>query len=221
MSDLGKIHSIESFATFEGAGIRTAVFMQGCPLRCVYCHNPDTHPVSSGSQYTSDSLVEKALRFKPYFGKDGGVTFSGGEPLLQAEFLLECTEKLNGLGINCAVDTSACILTDTVKELYKKCDFIIVDLKFFNKEDYIKHTKTDCFDTVIASLEFLAKNNIPVILRTVIIPTINDTDFHKRQYAEIASRFKNITAHEFKPFHTMGFQKYEELGIENPLKHLQ
>jgi len=211
----GFIHSIESLATFEGKGLRAAVFMQGCPLRCVYCHNPDTWEINQGEVFTPEQLVKRLSRFKPYFKNGGGVTFSGGEPLLQADFLLETADLLKTEGIGFGLDTSCAIFTEGVKELYRKAEFVLADLKFAKKEDYIKYCKADVFDTVLRSLSYLAEINKPVILRTVIVPKLNEND--KSAYETLASRFPNVEKHDFLPFHTMGFSKYERLGIENPL----
>lgn len=213
----GFIHSVESFATFEGGGIRCAIFMQGCPLRCKFCHNPDTWTAdSSAFLYEPEELLKKILRFRPYFANDGGVTFTGGEPLLQAEFVLETVRLLKRHGINTAVDTSCCFFNDTVKNLYVEVDTVIADLKFPDKSLYISECGLDIFDTVTKTLSYLSDINKDVILRTVVIPGINDTEEGLFPYLSLIKDYKNIRSYELKPFHTMGFSKYTDAGIKNP-----
>ena len=218
---LGKIHSIESLATHEGYGLRAAVFMHGCPIRCCYCHNPDAWFGEAKQTLSADELLQKLLRLKPYFKNDGGVTFTGGEPIIQSVFLNDVIKKLTKNGINSAIDTSCVILNDEVKELYSLCEFVITDLKFYTKEQYIKHTGADIFDTVIKTLNYLNQINKPVIVRTVVIPGINDTEQDILYYANLVKCYNNIKEYELKPFHTMGFQKYKSLGLKNPLGDIQ
>ncbi|MDR0696834.1 MAG: 4Fe-4S cluster-binding domain-containing protein [Christensenellaceae bacterium] len=218
---IGFIHSLESFATFEGRGIRTAVFMSGCHLRCAFCHNPDTWTFNAGQEVLPDSLAKRILRFKPYFSRGGGVTFTGGEPLLQADFILEVIQILKASNINVAIDSSISILNDSVLTLYNSLDFVIADLKFNTAELYKSECGSDVFKTVIESLEYLNQSNIPVILRTVIIPSKNDTIEDINKYFYLVKYFKNIKTYELKPFHTMGFTKYADLGIINPYANIQ
>jgi pyruvate formate lyase activating enzyme len=215
---LGKIHQIESLATHDGAGLRVAVFMHGCNLRCCYCHNPNSWVGDANLELSADELVEKIARFKPYFGNTGGVTFTGGEPLKQAVFLTEVLKKLDKLKIDAAIDTACTVLNNEVKQLFSLPEFVIADLKFYNKEQYIKHTGADVFDAVLQTLSYLNQINKPLILRTVIIPNINDTKKDMVQYANIAKLYGNIKEYELKPFHTMGFGKYEAFNITNPLE---
>lgn len=214
----GYINSFESFATLEGDGIRFAVFMQGCPLRCVCCHNPDTWALERAAiELSAEELVQKVLRYKPYFIGGGGVTFSGGEPLAQTEFLLQVLPKLRANGINVAIDTSCAVLNESVKKLYDLCDLVIADLKYHTKEDYLKHCRADVLNTVTDTLKYLDAQNISVWIRTVIIPGINDTKEHIDAYYDLVAGYRNIKKYELKPFHTMGFYKYEKEGIDNPL----
>ncbi|HKL73490.1 MAG TPA: radical SAM protein, partial [Clostridia bacterium] len=196
----GFINSYESFATMEGPGIRFAVFMAGCNLRCAYCHNPDTW--GGGQAIDSQSLYKTVLRYKPYFKNGGGVTFSGGEPLLQAEYILEVAQSLKSDGIHIALDTSCSLLEDSQKKLYNLCDLVIADLKFTTKENYNKYCKNDILGTVISTLSHLNENNIPVWIRIVIIPEINDTKEAISEYYSIVKDFTNIKKIELKPFHT-------------------
>lgn len=209
------IHSFESMAALDGDGIRYAVFFTGCPLRCVYCHNPDTWH-KSGEDWNAQRLVNKIKRYKPYFKKGGGVTFSGGEPLLNAPFIIETAELLKKEGIGYAVDTSGSVkLTDDVKAVLDSADLVILDLKFYNEENYKKYTNGD-FENFVAVGKYCTDNNIRLWLRTVIVPNINDTYQDIEKYADFAKQFK-FEKYELLAFHTMGFFKYENLKIENPL----
>ncbi|MDR3185722.1 MAG: radical SAM protein [Christensenellaceae bacterium] len=212
---VGYIHSIESFATYEGSGIRTAVFMRGCPLRCKFCHNPDTWDIQ-GEGIESEALVKRLLRFKTYFSRGGGITFSGGEPLVQTDFLIETSLRLKENGINVAIDTSESIFNEKVKNLYQIVDLVIADLKFNTRETYASECCVDIYDTVLETLKYLNEINKPVILRTVIIPGINDSEEAIKAYYELVKEFKNIQKYELKAFHTLGFDKYTKLGILNP-----
>lgn len=210
------IHSFESMAALDGDGIRYAVFFTGCPLRCVYCHNPDTW-YKSGDLWESSDLVNKIKRYKPYFKNGGGVTFSGGEPLLNADFICEAGELLKAENIGYAIDTSGSVpLTDSVKKALDGASLVILDIKFCNKEDYEKYTNGS-FDNFIAVGKYCSEKGIPLWLRTVIVPDINDNEKCIDEYAEFSKQFK-FKKYELLAFHTMGFFKYDKLGIANPLK---
>ena len=212
----GFIHSFESLAALDGAGIRFAVFMAGCPLRCAYCHNPDTWDMSKAPmQITAQDLVKKVSRYKPYFKKDGGVTFSGGEPLLQAEFIKECVPLLKEAGIDYVIDTSGHMpLDDTVKYVLNNAEAVLLDLKFWDNESYLKYTGKSMENT-LKTLDFLELINKPTVLRTVVIPEINDTSEMMGKYLTHIIGKKCVKKYELLAFHTMGFFKYRELGIEN------
>jgi|AGTN01.3.fsa_nt_gi Pyruvate-formate lyase-activating enzyme len=212
----GLVASFESFATMDGGGIRFAVFMGGCPLRCAYCHNPDFQG-SKGTYFTPEELADKIKRYKPYFKSGGGATFTGGEPIIQAEFLIEVVKLLNREGVKSAIDTAAPILNENAKELYSVSDLVVADLKFPTREGYVKYCGSDAFGTVIRTLDFLSERNIKTLLRTVIVPGINDTFADIDSYYDLVKNYKNLTAYELKPFHTLGFSKYEKLGLKNPL----
>lgn len=216
MALIADIHSFESMAALDGDGIRYAVFFTGCPLRCAYCHNPDTWH-KSGNDWTTDALVKKIRRYKPYFKNGGGVTFSGGEPLLNADFIVEAGQLLREENINYAIDTSGSVtLTDSVKKALDGADLVILDLKFYNSDDYAKYTKGK-FENFIAIGKYCSENGIRLWLRTVVVPNINDTEEHIIKYAEFSKQFK-FQKYELLAFHTMGFFKYDNLKIENPLK---
>lgn len=209
------IHSFESFAALDGDGIRYGVFFTGCPLRCVYCHNPDTWK-NSGREMSAEEIYKKVRRYKPYFKDKGGVTFTGGEPLLNADFICECASLLKNDGINYAVDTSGCVeLSESVKKAVSDAELIILDLKFPNENSYKKYTGGD-FEKFRKFALFCSESAKRLWLRTVIVPGINDSKEKLLEYAEFAKTLK-FEKYELLGFHTMGFFKYEKLGIENPL----
>lgn len=214
--EYGRIHSFESFATLDGVGIRYAIFFQGCPLRCKVCHNPDTWNFAGGDIYSAREIFEKVVRYKPYFKKGGGITVSGGEPLLQAKFLVELFTLFRREGINIAIDTSGAYMNDDVKEAVKLADMIILDLKFPSEEEYREHVKGSLKHT-LDFLDYALSLKKEVWIRTVIIPNINDTFDAIDKYVELV-KGRDIAKYELLGFHTMGFYKYKELGIENPLE---
>lgn len=212
---MAKIHSFESLAAVDGEGIRFDVFFTGCPLRCAYCHNPDTW-FDNATDYTAEQVLSKARRYKPYFRNGGGVTFSGGEPLLNAEFINELAPLLKAEGIGYCIDTSGSVeMTDSVKTAIDNADMVILDVKFHNEDDYKKYTGGN-FDNFIKIGKYCSNRKTRLWLRTVIVPNINDTLPDIEKYAEIATQFR-YEKYELLGFHTMGFFKYESLGIENPL----
>ena len=212
-----RIHSFESLATLDGDGVRYAIYFNGCPLRCVYCHNPDTWGVS-GEDYSAEDLFNKVKRYKPYFGQNGGVTFSGGEPLLSASFINEVNSYLKTENIKYALDTSGQVeMTDDVKEAINNSDLVILDLKFWDNDSYYKYTRNTMMKT-ITMLYYLAAIEKRTWLRTVIVPGINDSKEILDKYIDIVKQFPHVEKYELLGFHTMGFFKYENLGIDNPLK---
>ncbi len=212
----GYIHSFESLAAVDGLGLRCAVFLAGCPLRCAYCHNPDTWK-GQGTEIDAEALVKKIARFKPYFKEQGGVTFSGGEPLLQVEFIKECVSLLKEKGINYALDTSGAVeLTHDVRFVLENAQTVILDLKFWDDESYLRLTGRDMSRT-LEMLRFLESKAKPTWIRTVIVPGLNDSEESIDKYLEHIKGVKCIERYELLAFHTMGFYKYRELGFENPL----
>jgi len=212
-----RIHSFESLATLDGDGVRYAIYFNGCPLRCVYCHNPDTWGVS-GEDYSVEDLFNKVKRYKPYFGQNGGVTFSGGEPLLNAPYINEVNSYLKTADIKYALDTSGQVeMTDDVKEAINNSDLVILDLKFYDNDSYYKYTGKTMMKT-ITMLYYLAAIEKRTWIRTVIVPGINDSKEILDKYIDIVKQFPHVEKYELLGFHTMGFFKYENLGIDNPLK---
>ena len=212
----GIIHSIESLAAVDGEGLRCSVFLAGCPLRCAYCHNPDTWNME-GKRVSSEELVCKITRFRPYFGKSGGVTFSGGEPLLQAPFLRSVAELLLVEKIPYILDTSGQVaLSDDVLFLFRNCQSVLLDLKFWDDASYRTYTGQGIQKT-LDTLQVLDDLGVKTVLRTVVIPGVNDTEEHIRAYLNLFQSVSCVSSYELLPFHTMGFFKYEKLGIKNPL----
>ena len=213
---IGYLHSFESLAAVDGAGLRVSAFLSGCPLCCVYCHNPDTWQMN-GSKITAEELCRKIKRYKPYFGTNGGVTFSGGEPLLQAEFLLEMIPLLKEAGIGYAVDTSGAVpLSDAVRKVLNDSDEVLLDLKFWDEASYQKYTGVS-IENPLNTLRYLNEIGKKCTLRTVVIPQINDSVEVMGKYLDHLKGITCVQKYELLPFHTMGFFKYEKLGIDNPL----
>lgn len=216
---MANIHSFESMATLDGEGIRYGVFFTGCPLRCVYCHNPDTW-FSGNHDYTAEQLAKKIKRYKPYFKNGGGVTFSGGEPLLNAAFINEVSPLLAEEGINYCLDTSGSVpLTDEVKKCIDGADMVILDIKFYDRKSYKKYTG-GAFENFVNIGRYCSDTGKKLWLRTVVVPGINDSEEEILKYKAFAKQFK-YEKYELLAFHTMGFFKYDNLNIDNPLKNTQ
>ena len=213
---MANIHSFESMAALDGEGIRYDIFFTGCPLRCAYCHNPDTwYP--SQTDMSAQEVFKKVKRYKPYFKNGGGVTFSGGEPLLNADFINEIYPMLKDEGIGYCIDTSGSVaLTDKVKTAIDNADMIILDIKFYDPDDYEKYTKGD-FNKFVEIGRYCTEKGKRMWLRTVIIPGVNDTEKDMERYAQLVKQF-DFEQYELLAFHTMGFFKYDNLKIDNPLK---
>ncbi len=210
------IHSFESMGARDGDGIRYCVFLSGCPLRCVYCHNPDTQ-IQGGKIATPEEIVKKVSRYKPYFKNGGGVTFSGGEPLLQADEVARAGALLAKDGIGYVLDTSLALpLSDSVKKAIDGAELVLADLKFPTSEKMIQYAGGR-LDNVISALDYIKQTGKRVKIRTVVVPGINDTLSDLEEYIPIVES-SSAEAWELLPFHTMGFFKYEEAGMENLLK---
>lgn len=214
---IGNIHSIQSLGAVDGPGLRYLIFMQGCPLRCVYCHNPDTWEFGVGEKIEVDELVRKALRFKPYWKDKGGVTVSGGEPLLQSDFVAEFFEKLQKEGVHTALDTSGIGKLSDAEKVLENTDLVLCDLKFLDKESYAKNCRAD-FDNVQKFLSLTSMKGIPLWIRHVVVPGMTDDIDYLRAVKAKAESYPNFEKLEFLPFHKLGENKYEKMGIEFPLK---
>lgn len=209
------IDSIETFGLVDGPGIRTVVFFSGCQLRCKFCHNPEMFQMKKAN-YTSDELFAKIMRSKPYFKNNGGVTFSGGEPLLQVDFLIDICKKLKKENIHIALDTAG-VGVSSYEEILELVDLVLLDIKHTNPSSYKDLTGKD-IEISEKFIEALNKSGKDVWIRQVMVPNITDSDSYIDSLVKYLQKIKNIKKVEFLPFHHLGFPKYEKLGIVNPLK---
>ena len=215
----GRIHSIQSLGTLDGPGVRFVAFLQGCPLRCGCCHNPDTWDASGGTPMTADELVQKAVRYREYFGHDGGITLSGGEPLLQADFAREVFSLCHEQGIHTCLDSSGCMLTDSVRALLDVTDRVLLDIKYTTDEQYRSHVGCS-LDAPLKFLSYLNQKGIPTTLRQVIIPSLNDTEQSILALRDIARAHKCVDGVELLPFRKICQVKYDQMGVPFPFGHL-
>lgn len=219
MSAIGRVHSFQSLGTVDGPGIRFVVFLQGCNLRCKCCHNPDTWDMKGGKEFTAEEIAAKAERYKEYFGAEGGITVSGGEPLLQAEFVQEIFRLCHEKGINTCLDTSGCILNDSVKALLCETDRVLLDIKY--TDDGLYKENVGCsMQKPLEFLGFLNEKKIPVTLRQVIIPTLNDNAENIVRLREIAEKHSCVDKTELLAFRKICQTKYDTMRIPFPFAHL-
>jgi pyruvate formate lyase activating enzyme len=223
----GNIHSIETFGTVDGPGIRYVVFLQGCLLRCQFCHNADTWEMYTGKEVEVKEIINDLTEYLPFINASGGgITVSGGEPLLQLPFLLELFKECKKIGIDTAIDTSGgCYSTaphfqKQLLELFSVTDLILLDLKHINRKKHIKLTGI-ANDHILSFATFLSEKQIPVWIRHVLVPTINDSPEDLRMLGEFVSTLSNIEKVEILPYHKLGVYKWEALGLEYPLKGIE
>ena len=214
---LGSINSFESLGLVDGPGIRCVVFLNGCKLRCKYCHNPETWHISKKDTAVND-LIKKIIRYKPYFKNNGGVTFSGGEPLLQPDFLIEICRELKKENIHIALDTAG-VGIGKYDEILENVDLVLLDIKHTSKEGF-KTLTGGSIDDVEEFIEHLNKSNKKVWIRQVIVPGMMDNDEYISSLIKYLKKIKNIENITFLPFHTLGKEKYEKLHIDYPLKDI-
>lgn len=215
-----RVHSIESLGTYDGPGIRLVFFLQGCNFRCSYCANADTIPLKGGETMEIEELVAMAVSQKPFFGKKGGVTVSGGEPLLQAEALTRLFKRLHEENISTCIDTNGSVLNTNVKELLKHTDYVLLDVKHINNDTHFKVTGRKN-DTTLALAEYLKEQKITVWLRYVLVPTLTDEPDDLHRLGKHFQYYDNIEQLEIQPYHRLGAHKYEHLGLEYKLKHIK
>lgn len=215
----GIVHSIQSLGTVDGPGVRFVVFLKGCNLRCGCCHNPDTWEAEGGTRYTAQEIVDKAVRCKEYFGKEGGITLSGGEPLLQAEFVTEVFRLCHQADINTCLDTSGSLWNPAVENLLAETDRILLDIKYTTDSQYRQFAGCS-MDVPLAFLGHAEGASVPVTLRQVIIPTLNDTAENIRALREIADAHSCVDKVELLPFRKICQVKYDKLGLVFPFGHL-
>lgn len=212
----GRISSFQSMGAVDGPGLRCVVFMQGCPLRCAYCHNPETWALRGGEEVTVSALVSKIDRFGPYIRKDGGVTISGGEPLLQWEFVAELLQALQEKGLHTALDTSGVGNLQGAEKVLRHTDLVIADLKFTDRDKFQTYCRGD-LKQVYDFLALTAQMQIPLWIRQVIIPGLNDTKEDAAALKRAASCYPNLEKLELLPFRKLCESKYDALGIPFPL----
>lgn len=212
----GRIHSFQSMGAVDGPGVRYVVFLQGCPLRCCYCHNPDTWEQTGGEEYTTDAVMEKILRYRSYFGEQGGVTVSGGEPLLQWEFVKELFEKLQKEGIHTALDTSAHGSLAGAGQVLEHTNLVLCDVKFTTEEAYRKHCGGS-LETVQKFLMLCEEKKIPTWIRHVVVPGMTDSEAEIGQLTELIKPYSCVKKIELLPFHKLCVEKYQKMKLVFPL----
>lgn len=211
---VGHIDSIETLGLVDGPGIRVVVFLQGCPLRCLFCHNPETWCMNDKFLITPDELIRHIYKYRNYFGTDGGVTFSGGEPLFQHDFLLECLKLCKKMGIHTCLDTSGSCYG--YEDILKYVDLVIWDVKALDDDLYYKITGQN-IDASLNFLNYCQNNNVKMWIRQVIVPGINDNIDYIKRLKEFISPLKNVEKVELLPYHLLGVSKYKKLGISYKL----
>ena len=217
----GYIHSIETMGLVDGPNIRTVIFMQGCPLRCKFCHNPDTWELKSNFMMTSKEVVDEVRKYRTYIEMGGGVTFSGGEPLLQSEFLLDMLKLCKKAGFHTCIDTSGTGYSKQyLDEILKYTDLVILDIKAIDCKNYeeITFRKMDMFNYFIERLKI---NNNKLWIRQVIMPGVNDNEEYILKLKEYIKQFNNVEKVELLPYHTLGLEKYKKLNIDYKLSYME
>ncbi|MBS6821442.1 MAG: pyruvate formate lyase-activating protein [Roseburia sp.] len=220
---IGYVHSLESFGSADGPGVRYIIFLSGCNMRCQFCHNPDTWDIKAGKEYTASQLLKIANRYRPYWGSEGGITVSGGEPLLQIDFLLELFQKAKEMGIHTTLDTSGNPFTTEEpfylkwKELMKVTDLVMLDIKHIDEEQHkILTGKTG--KNILEMARQMSEMGQPMWIRHVLVPERNDTDEYLHRLADFIKTLKTVERVEVLPYHTLGVFKWENLGIPYKLE---
>ncbi len=218
--NMGLLHSIETFGAVDGPGIRTVFFLQGCPARCAYCHNPDTWRTDGGHRTTIGEIVTRAKRGIPYYGDNGGVTFSGGEPLMQGKFLTEAIKELHEEEIGSAIDTSGTYFDKDSEGAIAVADLILLDIKHVDPDEF--HKLTGRYqDTLFKAIDAINRFGKHVWIRQVIMPGYNDTEEYIEQLNSFLRRIRHIDRVELLGYHNMAVRKYEKLGIPYKLADMK
>ncbi|MFL1470314.1 pyruvate formate-lyase-activating protein [Paraclostridium bifermentans] len=214
----GRVHSIETFGTVDGPGIRFILFMQGCPLRCKYCHNRDTWDVKGGTEYTTDEIIEQVKKYSSYMKfSGGGLTVSGGEATLQPEFLKDLFKKAQENEIHTCLDTSGFVNIDVIDPVLDYTNLVLLDLKHMVPEK-CKDLVGVSIDKTLELAKHLSDRNIPVWIRHVLVPGITDDRENLELMGKFISTLKNVDRVELLPYHTLGVHKWENMGFEYELK---
>lgn len=218
----GFVHSTESFGTVDGPGIRFVIFLQGCPMRCLYCHNPDTWEPGGGTLRTADSLLDEFEQYREFM-RNGGITCTGGEPLLQMDFVTELFEKAKKRGIHTCLDTSGVTFdpkndktVEKFKRLMQSTDLVMLDIKHIDDAEHKKLTGHSN-KNILAFAEFLCEQGVDIWVRHVVVPGITDKENYLHDLGYFLGGLKTLRALDVLPYHTMGKAKYEQLGIDYPL----
>ncbi|NVK94869.1 MULTISPECIES: pyruvate formate-lyase-activating protein [Bacteroides] len=214
------VHSYESMGTFDGPGLRLVVFLQGCLFRCLYCANPDTIDVKGGTPTTPEEILQMAVSQKAFFGKKGGITFSGGEPTLQAEALIPLFKELKANGIHICLDSNGGIWNEKVEELFSLTDLVLLDIKQFNPERHRMLTGRSNEQT-LCTAAWLEEHERPFWLRYVLVPGYSDSEEDIRLLGESLAKYQQIQRVEILPYHRLGVHKYEAMGWEYKLKEVK
>ena len=214
-----KVHSYESMGTYDGPGLRLVVFLQGCLFRCLYCANPDTISFEGGTPTETEEIIKMAVSQKPFFGKRGGVTFSGGEPTSQAQGLISIVDRLHEEGIHVCIDTNGGVWNPAVETLLGKVDLTLLDVKQMNTERHESLTGRSNSQT-LRTAQWLEDNQRPFWLRYVLVPGISDFEEDIRALGEHFRNYRMLQRVEILPYHTLGKHKYESLGWEYRLEHV-
>ena len=221
MKITGKIHSLETCGTVDGPGIRFIIFTQGCPLRCLYCHNPDCHNIKKGQEMSVDELIEEVQKYRTYMQfSGGGITISGGEPLMQPEFVAEICKRAQALGIHTALDTSGFVDLEVAKPVLEYVDLVLLDIKSYDPVTYFKITNVSLKPTIILA-KYLQQIHKPTWIRFVLVPHLSDDVDNIEGLAKFISQLDNVEKVEVLPFHKMGEYKWDNLGYYYQLKETQ
>ena len=219
---VGRIHSVESFGSVDGPGVRYIYFLHGCPLRCQFCHNPDTWGSEKYQEMTPEQALKQAMKYKTYWGKKGGITISGGEPLIQIDFLIELFKLAKKEGIHTCIDTSGGCFTKAepffskFEELMQYTDLLLVDIKEINNERHVALTGKDNMP-ILEMARYLSDINKPIWIRHVLVPERSDYDEDLIQLDAFIQSLNNVERVEVLPYHTLGVFKWKELGLEYKL----
>ncbi len=220
---LGRIHSIESFGTVDGPGVRMVVFLQGCPMRCLYCHNPDTWEMSGGTKMSADEILEQYNNSRSFY-KTGGLTVTGGEPLMQIDFVTELFKRAKADNIHTCLDTSGITFNpdnvDKMTLLIEVTDLVMLDIKHINPQEHIKLCSQKN-DNILAFARWLDEKNVPVWIRHVVVPGITENEKYLHELGLFIGSLKNVKALDVLPYHNMGEVKYKQMGMDYPLKGVE
>ncbi|EST90672.1 pyruvate formate-lyase-activating protein [Vagococcus lutrae] len=220
---VGRIHSTENFGTVDGPGVRFIIFTQGCQMRCQFCHNPDTWKIGGGREVTADEMIEEALKYRSYWGAEGGITVSGGEPLLQLDFLLDLFKKAKKEGIHTTIDTCGKPFTrrepffSKFEELMQYTDLLLFDIKHIDSDGHRELTSHPN-ENILEMAQYLSDINQPVWIRHVLVPQRTDYDEYLIRLDAFIKTLNNVDKVEVLPYHTMGIYKWQELGLDYPLE---